>query len=187
MQLLQPVKKANVGFNLVSTKNFRDYFNINDKDNKGSIKDSYRRTQIEFELLKNPSFRIFIAWENKDLFQGLIDNVRNNKSHFTPYLGLSQFTAQFKFVDVCQAELLQIDDYANVVTAINLGRLKGENPVLFDYESAKYILDTMPVEMQPDRIVTNYADILLETNGNPVRVRLDEIYKTEKYGNISFL
>lgn len=187
VQLLKPVKKTNVGFNLVSTKNFRDYFNINDKDNKGSIKDAYRRTQIEFELLKNPSFRIFIAWENQGLFQKLIESVKHNITHFTPYLGLSQFTAQLEFVDVCQAKLLQTDDYEEVVTAINLSLLRGDNPVLFDYESAKYTSDTMPIEMQPDRVVTDYADVLLETNGKPMRVKLNEIYKTEEYGNISFL
>jgi CRISPR-associated protein Cas5h len=187
VQLLKPVKKTNIGFNLVSTKNFRDYFNINDKDNTGSIKDAYRRTQIEFELLKNPSFRIFIALENKDLFQKLIENVKYNRTYFTPYLGLSQFTAQVKFIDVCQAELLHSDGYEDVVTAINLSKIKGENPILFDYESARYTSDTMPIEMQPDRIVTDYAEVLLETNGRSMQVKLNNIYKTQKYGNISFL
>jgi len=187
IQLLKPVKKVNVGFNLVSTKNFRDYFNINDKDNKGSIKDAYRRTQIEFELLKNPSFRIFITWENQDLFQKLIENVKNNKTHFTPYLGLSQFTAQLEFVDVCQIESSETDAYENVVTAINLSQIKGDKPILFDYESAKYTSDTMPVEMRSDRVITDYADILLETNGKPVQAKFDKIYKTKAYGNISFL
>jgi len=187
VQLLNPVKKTNIGFNLVSTKNFRDYFNINDKDSKGSIKDTYRRTQIEFELLKNPSFRIFISWENEDLFQKLVESVKYNQTHFTPYLGLSQFTAQLRYVDVCQAESMQSDDYEEVVTAINLSKIKGDDPVRFDYESGRYTSDTMPIEMQADRIVTDYADILLETNGKPIRVKLHDIYKTPNYGNISYL
>lgn len=187
VQLQAPVKKTNIGFNLVSTKNFRDYFNINDKDAKGSIKDSYRRTQIEFELLKNPSFRIFISWENKDLFQKLIENVKQNKTHFTPYLGLSQFMAQLTFVDVCQAELIESDDYEDVVTAINLSKVKGDDPVRFDYEYGRYTSDTMPIEMRADRIVTDFADVLVETNGKPTRAKLKEIYRTQDYGNISFL
>lgn len=187
VQLLAPVKKTNIGFNLISTKNFRDYFNINDKDAKGSIKDTYRRTQIEFELLKNPSFRIFISWENKDLFQKLIENVKLNRTHFTPYLGLSQFTAQLKFVDVCQADLLESDGFEEVVTAINLSKAKGNDPIQFDYEAGRYTSDTMPIEMRADRIVTDYADVLVETNGQAIRAKLNNIYKTEQYGNISFL
>ncbi|CAN5289396.1 hypothetical protein BH23BAC1_BH23BAC1_37050 [soil metagenome] len=187
VQLQAPVKKTNIGFNLVSTKNFRDYFNINDKDSKGSIKDTYRRTQIEFELLKNPSFRIFISWENKNLFQKLVENLKQNKTHFTPYLGLSQFTAQVKFVTVCQAEMTQPDDYEDVVTAINLSKVKGEDSIQFDYESGRYTSDTMPIEMQADRIVTDYAEVLVETNGKSTRAKLNSIYRTQDYGNISFL
>lgn len=187
VQLLAPVKKTNIGFNLVSTKNFRDYFNINDKDAKGSIKDTYRRTQIEFELLKNPSFRIFISWQNQGLFQKLIESVKQNITHFTPYLGLSQFTAQLKFIEVCQAELLGSDDYEDVVTAINLSNVKGGDPIQFDYEAGRYTSDTMPIEMRSDRIVTDYADVLVETNGKPTRAKLNNIYKTQQFGNISFL
>lgn len=187
VQLLSPVKKTNIGFNLVSTKNFRDYFNINDKDTKGSIKDTYRRTQIEFELLKNPTFRIFISWENQDLFQKLIESVKLNKTHFTPYLGLSQFTAHIKFIDVCQAELCISDDFEDVVTAINLSKVKGNDPIEFNYEIGRYTSDTMPIEIRADRIVSAYADVLVETNGKPTRAKLNNFYNTQNYGKISFL
>ncbi|WP_181305987.1 type I-B CRISPR-associated protein Cas5b [Rufibacter sp. XAAS-G3-1] len=187
VQILAPVKKTNIGFNLVSTKNFRDYFNINDKDATGSIKDTYRRTQIEFELLKNPSFRIFISWEYQGLFQKLIENVKQNRTHFTPYLGLSQFTAQLTFIDTCQAELVESGDYEDVVTAINLSKVRGNDPIQFDYEAGRYTSDTMPIEMRADRIVTDYADVLVETNGKTTRAKLNNIYKAQQYGNISFL
>lgn len=187
VQLRAPVKKTNIGFNLISTKNFRYYFNINDKDAKGRIKDSYRRTQIEFELLKNPSFRIFISWENEDLFQKLIENVKQNQTHFTPYLGLSQFTAQLTFVDICEAELVESGDHEDIVTAINLSKIKGNDAVHFDYENGRYTSDTMPIELRADRIVLDYADVLVETNGKPTRAKLNSIYKTPNYGNISFL
>lgn len=187
VQVLEPVKKVYVGFNLVSTKNFRDYFNINERDNNGSIKDAYRRTQIEFELLKNPKFRIFISWENQELFKTLIENVRRNATYFTPYLGLSQFSAEIKFVDVCQADLLQSDDFVEVISAINLSEIAGDDAVLFDYESGKYTSDTMAIELQRDRIAKAYAEVLLETNGKAVPVKLKKYYKVQNYGNISFL
>ena len=187
VQLLNPVKKVNIGFNLLSTKNFRDYYNIHDKDTTGSIKDAYRRTQIEFELLKNPAFRIFISWQNTTLFNELISRIKNNQTHFTPYLGLSQFTAIVKFVNVVRADLLESDMHEDVLTALNLSKITHNNQVVFDYESAKYTSDTMPVEMQPDRTVTDYAEILIETNGKPIRVKLAEIYNLENFGKISFL
>ncbi len=104
--------------------------------------------------------------------KNLLRSVQQNATYFTPYLGLSQFTAQIKFVDVCQANLMQSEDFEEIISAINLSELAGNDAVQFNYESGKYTSDTMPIELQRDRIAKAYAEVLLETNGKPVPVKL---------------
>jgi CRISPR-associated protein Cas5h len=84
IQILNPVKKVNIGFNLLDTeKTASSFFNIK------------QRTQIEFELLKNPSFRLFIALKDETIFKSLSEKLKLNQNHFSPYLGLSQFSQNY--------------------------------------------------------------------------------------------
>ncbi len=76
VQLINPVKKVNISFNLLDTeKTASSFFNIK------------QRTQIEFELLKDPSFRLFISLEDNKVFNELVNRIQGNTTHFTPYLG----------------------------------------------------------------------------------------------------
>ena len=177
VQLINPVKKVNIAFNLLDTeKAASSFFNIK------------QRTQIEFELLKNPSFRIFTNLRDETLFSELINRIRENRTHFTPYLGLSQFTATIKFTGLTTAKLLKGNDFHEVVTAVNLSNTDPDDPIQFDRSiDFKYTSDTMPVEMLRDRIVTEYSEVVLETNGNTIKIKSDKIYQTEGFGNILFL
>jgi CRISPR-associated protein Cas5h len=176
IQVLKPIQKVNIGFNLLDTeKTPSSFFNIK------------QRTQIEFELLKNPSFRIFIAIQDKKMFDDLVIRIKENRTHFTPYLGLSQFTASLRFVDVLEANLSTVNDFQEVVTAVNLRNIEENNAIDFDYaEDFKYTSDTMPVQMKSDRVVTEYSEVIIETNGNPIKIKSNQIYTTD-YGNILFL
>ena len=174
VQILAPIKKTNIAFNLINTKD--SFFEI------------AQRTQIEFELLKNPSFRIFISWNNDKLFDELVERVENNRTHFSPYLGLSQFTCKTDFFGLKKAVLSTNEDFEEVLTAVNLGNVNAQNPIQFNYsKDFKYTSDTMPVQMRSDRIVTEYAEIITEINGQSISVKSNQIYQIEKYGNILFL
>jgi CRISPR-associated protein Cas5h len=45
----------------------------------------------------------------------------------------------------------------------------------------------MPIEMNISRIVSEYSEIIIETNGKTINVKSDSIYQTETLGNILFL
>lgn len=45
----------------------------------------------------------------------------------------------------------------------------------------------MPIEMQSNRIVTEYSEVIIETNGKPIKVKSDNIFHLENIGNILFL
>jgi CRISPR-associated protein Cas5h len=172
VQLLNPVKKVNIGFNLLNTK--ASFFEI---DN---------RTQIEFELLKHPKFRVFISCLDPKIHSNLEQAIQNGKSHFTPYLGLSQFTAKFEYVDVSSLEKINSTDFITISTVVNMNNTKRE----FDFEhnaAFKYMSDTMAIELSPDRVVQDYAEVLIEASGKEIKTKTNQAYKAGEYGNILFL
>ncbi|OJV36080.1 MAG: type I-B CRISPR-associated protein Cas5 [Bacteroidia bacterium 43-41] len=175
VQIINPVKKENVGFNLINTK--------------GSFYDLTRagRTQIEFELLKDPHYRIYLAMDNQDKFEELSERIANKKHHFTPYLGLAQFTAQIDFIQRAQAcERVSDNEFTEIITAVNMSKLVGEAPVEFQAELF-YSANNMPIAMNRDREILEYSEVLIEKNGNPLHVRVSEYVLIDGIGNILFL
>ncbi|MBW6535686.1 MAG: type I-B CRISPR-associated protein Cas5b [Mariniphaga sp.] len=177
VQILNPVKKENVAMNLINTKT--SFYNLTKAG----------RTQIQFELVKNVKYRIFFALDNNQLaFNKLAERIKTKNHHFSPYLGLAQCTATVDFVDRKQAEPMENRDenYINIITAVNLSKTIGEQPVEFDY-SAMYSANNMPIEMDRNREVQEFSEVLIEKNGLPVNVKVKDYYKIEHYGNILFL
>ena len=177
VQIVNPVKKVNIAFNLLDTeKTAASFFNIK------------QRTQIEFELLKVPHFRIFAGIKEQKLFIDLNKRIEENRMHFTPYLGLSQFTATIEYKGIVKAVRNDSSEFVEVITAVNLNNTLPDNPVEFNYaKEFKYTSDTMPVVMQKDRRVTEYAEVIMETNGNPISIRSENILQLQNWGNILFL
>lgn len=176
VQIINSVKKENIAVNLINTKT-----SFYDLTKAG-------RTQIEFELLKDSKFRIFFSLENNLVFNDLTERIKTKSFHFSPYLGLAQFTATIDFVDVCLAELVENneEEYIDIITAVNLSKLNAERPVEFDY-SAMYSANNMPIEMNRNREVQEYSEVLIEKNGLPVKAKAARYYKVENHGNILFL
>ena len=176
VKILHPVKKENMAINLINTKT--SFFDLSKAG----------RTQIEFELLKEPKFRVYLAMKNQDTLNMLAERIRLKKHHFSPYLGLAQFTASIDFVEMTNAEPVQANgsDFVEFITAVNLSKVIGEPPVEFDY-SAMYSANNMPIEMNRVREVQEYSEVLIEKNGQAVKARVKEYYRVTNHGNILFL
>lgn len=175
VQIIRPVKKENIGFNLINTKT-----SFYDLTRAG-------RTQIEFELLKDVHYRIYLAMENSDKFEELSERIRNKRHHFTPYLGLAQFTAQIYFVQRATAsEVSSKGGFTEIITAVNMSKLHGEQPVEFQREYF-YSANNMPIAMNRNREVLEYSEVLIEKNGNPLCVQVSDYYTIDKVRNILFL
>lgn len=173
VQILNPTSKVMMAFNLLNTKT--SFFNIEN------------RTQIEFELLKNPKFRVFIRWENTALFTQLEEKLSNKHSDFTVSLGLSQHLADVSYVGKYAIhKMTENDAHTSVISAVKLNALDPLNPIQFNQEF-KYISDTMPIYMTSERIVKEYAEVIVEANGKPILVKSDHVFKVEAFGNIQFL
>lgn len=177
IQILNPVKKENVAMNLINTKN-----SFYDLTKAG-------RTQIEFELIKNVKYRIFFALNNNEkVFNELVERIKSKRHHFSPYLGLAQFTATVDFVDILQTKQIVNSDenYIDIISAVNLSKTFSEQPIDFDY-SAMYSANNMPIEMNRYREVQEYSEVLIEKNGMHIKVKVKQYYQIEKYGNLLFL
>ena len=172
VQLLNPINKVTMAFNLLNTKN--SFFNI---DN---------RTQIEFELLKNPKFRIFFSCENDLIFCELKERIANKMSHFTVSLGLSQFVATIDMIGVYKLTASDKSNYVPVISALKLSKIDDQNPIQFN-QNFKYISDTLPVYMNSERLVLEYAEIIIEASGEPILSKSTHLYNVESLGYIQFL
>jgi len=177
VQVINPIKKINIGFNLINTKN--SFFNISSKG----------KTRVGYELLQNPKFRIFYSSKNEKLFTDIENRIKENNHYFTPYLGLSQFTAKVDFIDTVFGEEISGNDYTDIITAINMKHCSGDKSIKFDYEK-KYSVNVMPIEMEldaeKDRIVTEYSDVIIEITGKSISAKVNEFIKTN-FGNLVFL
>ena len=177
VQIINPVKKENVGVNLINTK--KSFFDLTKAG----------RTQIEFELLKDLKFRVFVCLNNDVVvFNELTERIRNKNHHFSPYLGLAQFTASIDFIEKSKANLLENSkkEYIDIITAVNLSKIEDESPIEFD-NSAMYSANNMPIEMNRNREVQEYSEVLIEKNGQLIKAKVDNYYQIENYGNILFL
>jgi CRISPR-associated protein Cas5h len=177
IQIINPVKKENVAINLINTK--KSFYDLTKSG----------RTQIEFELLKDLKFRIYVGINDKPkVFSELVERIKNRRHHFSPYLGLAQFTATIDFIGIETTVKYTNNnlDFVEIITAVNLSKINTDNPVDFDY-SAMYSANNMPMEMNRDREVQEYSEVLIEKNGLPIKVRSSEYFKIENVGNILFL
>ncbi len=180
IKLMNKVKTLNQGFNLINTKN--TWYDLTARKNKEP------RTQINFELLKDPYFRFFVSLEDEHYFKTLEEKLRNKQTHFTVSMGLAQFLADIEFIETSDAIFKENknQEYVEIISAINMKYLYEDEPVKFDYQ-AFYSVNTMPLEMLGTREVTEYGEILIEKNAKTILAKPKFYYKVENHGNILFL
>lgn len=174
---LSEIKKVNIGFNLLDTGSYQTFFNITN------------RTQIEYEILKDPNFRIYLNWEHP-LKMELGERLKNKRFHFNPYLGISQMTASIDYIDEKKLTILSEKDYVDFDTAINLSEIQSEKaPIAVDFiKDRVFQVETFPLDMQIDRKINRYGEILIEMNGDNIRAMPNQkSFSVENEGNIQFL
>jgi len=174
---LSEIKKVNIGFNLLDTGSYQSFFNVTN------------RTQIEYEILKNPKFRIYLQWDNK-LREELIERLKNKRFHFNPYLGISQMTANIEFLGEMELNKTFDKDYLDFNSAINLSEIQSEKaPIDIGFiKDRVFQVETFPLDMQIDRTIKRYGEILVEMNGDSVRaIPNQNSFFIKNEGNIQFL
>ena len=156
----------------------------------GELNLSAGHTQIPLEIvlpLKNfekLKYRIyFYHIENKVLYE-LKEKLESNKSVYPPYLGISEFIAEVKFVDFIEGN--QILRFSNSVTPVELTTVVNieqilEGGLVFELDPGKvlqYVKERMPLEFDSERKLRKAASFIYEKKQNKIKLRVkDDYYK----------
>ncbi|MPQ43647.1 type I-B CRISPR-associated protein Cas5b [Clostridium tarantellae] len=171
IQINSPINKTRLSYNLINTKTAKMYSKISD------------RTQVTFELLKNPNFRIYFNHKDKEIYKKLKNFLENKKNYYTLSMGLSEFIAEFNYIGELDFEYItNLNEFNYINTAIPF-----DESLEIDIENDKeYFKDTMPNEMNEERVVLDYKKILFERNGFSIKCKCN-YYKGSGEEKIVFL
>lgn len=175
VRILKPIKKVRIAENLINTK---DNHFVPLKRGKHSP-----RTQIRFEFLKDVKYRIYLSHKDIKLMERLKSLLEVHKSVYTPCLGLSEHIANFKFIGEVEMTKLGSEelDIVSIIPEAQIETIK--------FEEGEYFSETIPIEMIPGRIVTEYGKVLFERNGRCLKAVVKEPWsvKTDEDEIITFL
>lgn len=162
IRIIKPIKKIRITQNLIDTKG--GYWRPVKRGNLTG------RTQIRFEYLKEPRFRIYFSHSDIGIYEILKNNLKEHKSVYTPYLGISECIADFVFIDEVSIDnICDSYDFININTVIPLDVIE---EIDFLQENRKYFKERIPTEMLPGRIVTEYREVLYEVEGKPIKAKV---------------
>lgn len=181
VQIVSNVMKLRLGINLVETKgsNLRRPF---------TDKNLAPRTQVRTEFLRSPKYRIYFFHKNEEVYNRILDLVSNHKTFFTVSLGLSELIANFEFCGEFEFENdhCKEGEYVEVLTPVISSNLNSVNEPIIYEEGKKYFREKIPLKMEPDRLVTNYADVIFTPDGSSIKASLKVYQKIENGANITF-
>ncbi len=175
IQLLNPVKKMILSKNLINTAD--DEFNLLKKAGHEP------RTQIRFELMKDVKYRIYFHHSDMALYIKCKKFLQSHISYYTPYLGQSEFLSNFCFIDEMKAELKQQDEFIDIISIIPTKMI---SQIKFE-DSKEYFTVTIPTEMDVDRTVTEYQEVLYERNCGKITAKVKAYWELNESERILFL
>ncbi|MBA7544940.1 hypothetical protein ES705_37302 [subsurface metagenome] len=168
LKLVNPIKKAVITENLIDTKTAKG----------PGLNLISNRTQIRFEFLKDQKYEIYFRCPNEEdiIYQRLKRNLTQCKTVYTPCLGLSENIANFKFIGEFEINILPPKGgYIPISTVIPSQKVSKKGGIMFEIEG-EYFSVRMPVELNTQRVVTKYRDIIFDRSGRPIKAKLVELY-----------
>ncbi|GAB1442354.1 type I-B CRISPR-associated protein Cas5b [Ignavibacteriales bacterium] len=172
---------------------------INTKEGMNRIKN---RTQVKFEFVAQPHYRVFFTHTDASIYDDIKSRIQEKRFFFQPYLGLAQLTADLVYVDEVESHEKKSSGFVEIISAVNLKKCTGTK-IEIDPD-LKYSSAIMPIEMSLDlldplnakmgktvlpknRKTDEYAEVVFEVSGRPVKVETETYHELENYGNILFL
>jgi len=179
LKIVNPIQKTNFALNLVDTK-------------KGRVKGPgfnliNGRTQIRFEMLKNPKYRLYVHLNDNELHSKLKELLKHHKTVYTISLGLSELIANFEYIGEFEVEKKTPNsEYITISSVIRRDDIVNDEVEL--RMNREYLFLKIPNEMDENRITTEYVDIFYEREGNPINCKVKEYYYIpEMKENITFI
>lgn len=175
IRIMSPIKKVRMGINLINTKD-----NFWQPIKKGRHE---ARTQIRTEFVKDPAYRIYFSHNNQNVFEQMAELVKNHEEYYTVSLGLSELIADISYV--CTNDFLEFNaQKVDIMSVIPLSSIEDYG---IDFEEGKrYFRELIPVDMNPERIVEHYEDVIFEMDGNSIRATMKRFWKNSNGDCIAF-
>lgn len=171
VRLLNPIKKVRISENLIDTENVKMMHLIKN------------RTQIRFEFIKDPKYRLYFYHTDEGLYALTKNLLADHKSIYTPYLGISEHIANFEFIGEMNIQKSFSEDFVKVDSVIPEDPT---NKIGFE-TNLEYFSETMPIEMDFDRTVVEYKNIMFERNGHRIKAKLKEFWELDNGERIVFM
>lgn len=180
LQILNPIKKVKISQNLIDTKQGLTPWEIRRKKQAP-------RTQISFEFVKNPKYRVFVWLKDLNKFEELRGLIEEHKSIYTPYLGISECIANFKVFGegIYEIEKRDTDTDREGVEIHSIIRKEAAKKMVME-KGKRYGTVRLPGFMDLERIVLSFIDFYYEENGKPLKIA-DSEYYTVKGENVNFI
>jgi CRISPR-associated protein Cas5h len=162
--LNNPVKKVNMGINLIKTKG-NVWIPVQRKEGA--------RTQITYEFLKEPSYRIYLTCSDETVFRELERKLKGHETVYTVSLGLSELIADFEYIGTFECRAVSgSTDFVIIDSIVPIDMIleNGIN-VLTDMMCIK---ERIPQGMDKKRVVQNYREFLIETRGMPLEIKVNK-------------
>jgi len=173
VRILEPLRFTRMMINLIDTTT-----------SPASFHRIQQRTQVRFEFVKDPKYRIYVRHEDEEIMRKLKGFLQEHKTYYTPCLGLSELIANFEFVGECglrEEDGGEVEIKSVVPEKYLLGGFEFENGV-------ECFSVRVPNKMDVDRKVVEYQDVMFERNAKPLKVRVNRYWHVEGMGeNILFL
>ncbi|ADO45628.1 CRISPR-associated protein Cas5, Hmari subtype [Hydrogenobacter thermophilus TK-6] len=170
VKIVNPIKKLRTGLNLIFTKGSSGEFDPTlDPSRKGDANKTLR-TQVKFEFVKDPRYRIYIS-ASEEFLKKLTDMVKNHKTYYTVSLGLSELLADFSFVGVFDSHPIDVSDRADsvipsrIIREIDIGKVQ------------KIGKERIPVVMDSNRMVKMYEDVVFSVEGGAIYGKFTDLIK----------
>jgi CRISPR-associated protein Cas5h len=170
IRVLNPLKKIRININLIKTDEGFFLWDIRNAS----------RSPTPFEFVKEPKYRIHVWLKDKDLRKKLKEFLQNHQSFYTPYLGISELIANFNFVGE-----FDVHEKSGEEEEIHTVVRKDKSKLILE-EGKKYVKERIPIFMDSNRVVQEYADVFFEANARPLKVRGTAFYKIGEE-NVIFL
>ena len=133
-----------------------------------STKDSGKRLQIPLEVIRNPSYTVFVG--KFQFFDELKRYLMNRESVFTPYLGLSEFIATLEYIGEYDTARSDLPCEVHSVVPSSRADIVPKKGVLYLKERATRSMDAL-------RNYTEHETYILTQDGSPIEIEEGEVYQ----------
>lgn len=187
ISLNKSVKKARIPVNLIDTKDAPSVSFGKLKAYHLGLQSRRGHTRIRFELIRDPSYRIYFFHPNIDVMNRLFELLNTHSCIYTPYLGLANFIAKVQLIGEYEASIINNEkESVEIASPVKIEELISQEFLALE-EGKVYFRERMPVQLKRDRTPEAYSTYLFNPNGKSIKVKTREYVKIEKIGNIVWM